>query len=283
MILVTGAAGKTGRAAIRQLVSRRLSVRALVYRTEQAGLFEHLDGVQPMVGTLEDSALMESALGGVRAVYFICPNMHPDEFSMATSAIELAARAGVEHFVYHSVLLPGVREMPHHWQKHMVEKALAESGLDYTILQPCAYMQNLMVQWPRIRENHEFEVPYSLESRMAVVDLEDVAEAAAVVLANEGHAGATYELCGPEALSQHDIAEVLSDLTGTRVAARQVSATEWELGVRTELTAYAIDALLNMFAYYDQRGLRGDSAPLGRLLGRPPTAFIDFVRRVRSV
>jgi uncharacterized protein YbjT (DUF2867 family) len=282
MILVTGAAGKTGQAVVRRLAARRLPVRALVYRADQAALYEHIDGVQTSVGALEDQAAMARAMGGVRSIYFICPNMHPDEYSLAASAIELALKSGVERFVYHSVLLPAVEEMPHHWQKHMVEQVLAGSGLDYTTLQPCAYMQNLLVQWPRIRRDHEFEVPYSLDSRMSLVDLEDVAEAAATVLSTDGHAGSTYELCGPEALSQHDLADALSEHTGSHVEARLVSATEWELGVRSELTAYAIDALLNMFEYYDQRGLRGDPAPLGRLLDRPPTSFTEFIRRTRS-
>lgn len=282
MILVTGAAGKTGRAVIRHLVRRRASIRAFVYRTEQEDLFRGVDGVEIMVGSLEDSAALTEAMAGVRSVYFICPNMRPDEQAMGTSAIEHAERSGVERFAYHSVLLPAVESMPHHWQKHLVEEALVRSSLEYTIMQPCAYMQNLLVQWTRINRDHEFEVPYSLESRMSLVDLEDVAEAAAVVLSNEGHGGATYELCGPEALSQRDLAEVLTEQTGSPVEARYVSATEWELGVRSELTAYAIDALLSMFSYYDQRGLRGNPAPLERLLDRPPTSFAEFVRRTRS-
>lgn len=281
MILVTGAAGKTGRAVIRHLVRRRMPVRAFVYRAEHEDLFRATAGVETVVGALEDPLAVAAAMAGVRSVYFICPNMHPDEEAMAASAIELAEKAGVERFAYHSVLLPAVESMPHHWQKHLVEKALVRSSLEYTIMQPCAYMQNLLVQWPRIRRDHEFEVPYSLESRMSLVDLEDVAEAAAVVLSNEGHSGSIYELCGPEALSQYDLAELLTEHTGAPVEARYVSATEWELGVRSELTAYAIDSLLNMFAYYDQRGLRGDPAPLGRLLNRPPTSFAEFIRRTR--
>ena len=169
--------------------------------------------------------------------------------------------------------------MPHHWQKHLVEQALGASGLDHTILQPCAYMQNLLAQRWKIQKDHEFEVPYSLDAQMSLVDLEDVAEAAAIVLSMDGNAGATYELCGPEALSQQDVAEVLTQHKGFRVGARWVSPTEWELNARTELSAYAIDSLLKMFAYYDKRGFRGDAEPLGRLLNRPPSSLAGFVSR----
>jgi uncharacterized protein YbjT (DUF2867 family) len=71
MILVTGAAGKTGQAVVRRLAARRLPVRALVYRADQAALYEHIDGVQTSVGALEDQAAMARAMGGVRSIYFI--------------------------------------------------------------------------------------------------------------------------------------------------------------------------------------------------------------------
>ena len=175
MILVTGAAGKTGRAVVGQLVSRRLPVRALVYRAEHEALFRSADGVETNVGALEDAGVTERAMEGAQTVYFICPNVHEFEFVLAATAIELARRSGVERFVYHSVHLPAVEEMPHHWQKHLVEQALSTSGLDYTILQPCTYMQNILGQRTRIEQEREFEVPYSLDARMSLVDLEDVA------------------------------------------------------------------------------------------------------------
>ena len=80
----------------------------------------------------------------VTAVYHICPNMHPDEVRSASWSSGQQKSLGSEHFVYHSVLHPQIKEMPHHWKKMQVEGLLFKSGLNFTILQPAAYMQNLL-------------------------------------------------------------------------------------------------------------------------------------------
>ena len=92
--------------------------------------------------------------------------------------------------------------MPHHWAKLQTEEMLFASGFDLTILQPTAYMQNIVGAWRGITEDGMFRVPYPVETRLSLVDLEDVAEAAALVLTQDGHAGATYELVGTAPLSQ---------------------------------------------------------------------------------
>ena len=82
--------------------------------------------------------------------------------------------------------------MPHHWKKLRVEEMLFESRLPYTILQPATYMQNLLAYWCKIHEEGIFQLPYSVETRLSMVDLNDVAQAAAIVLTEPGHVGATY-------------------------------------------------------------------------------------------
>ena len=81
--------------------------------------------------------------------------------------------------------------MTHHWNKLRVEETLFESGLSYTILQPASYMQNVLGGWQAIVEHGVYAAPYSVETRMSMVDLEDIAEATAVVLTEPGHLGAT--------------------------------------------------------------------------------------------
>ena len=169
MILVTGAAGKTGRAVIDALLVQGQKVRALVYRPNQDL------GVQEMiVGDMRSPAIINQALHSIRSVYFICPNMNPNEFEMGQLAIGAARSAGVEHFVYHSVLHPQTEAMPHHWQKLRVEEKLFESGLPYTILQPAAYMQNILAHWSRIVADGIYPVPYAADTRLSLVDLQDV-------------------------------------------------------------------------------------------------------------
>jgi len=279
MILITGAAGKTGRAVIRALTSRGQAVRALVHRQEQAQSVQELGVQEVAAGDLRDAAAVRQAARGVQAIYHICPNMHPEEAAIGQAVIAAGRSAGVQHVVYHSVLHPQVEVMPHHWQKMRVEEQLFESGVGYTILQPAAYMQNVLAQWNRIVQEGIYPVPYRVETRLGMVDLGDVAEAAAVVLTAEGHAGATYELAGAEVLSQIEVASVLADCLDRPVRAEAVPIEVWEQRARASgLGSYQIETLIKMFRYYGQHDFWGNPSVLGWLLGRPPTTFAAFVR-----
>jgi uncharacterized protein YbjT (DUF2867 family) len=281
VILVTGAAGKTGRAIVRALVVRGTAVRALAYRPTQVAPLRELGAQEVIVGDMRDQPTLEQAMQGVRALYHICPNMSPDELSIGQLVIGAARSAGVAHFVYHSVLHPQTEAMPHHWEKLRVEEHLFESGLPYTILQPAAYMQNVLTGWDSIVEYGVYRVPYSLETRLGMVDLEDVAAAAATVLTEPGHHGATYELAGTEVLTQTEVAAILSSALGRTVRPEAVPLDVWETGARQAgLGGYQVDTLIKMFRYYKSYGLWGNPNVLGWLLGRPPTTLAAFVQRV---
>jgi uncharacterized protein YbjT (DUF2867 family) len=219
-------------------------------------------------------------MAGARAVYHICPNVHPAEVQIGATAIAAARAAGVEHFAFHSVLHPQSEAMPHHWNKLRVEEALFESGLAVTILQPTAYMQNILAGWPGIAERGVYSIPYAVETRLSLVDLEDVAEVAATVLTSPGHRGATYELAGTPPLTQADVAEILGRQLGRPVRAetRPVEAWRRDAGV-AGVSGYAVETLVKMFGYYERYGLAGNPNVLGWLLGRPPVSLARFVER----
>jgi uncharacterized protein YbjT (DUF2867 family) len=285
MILVTGAAGKTGRAAISALSARGQAVRALVHRPAQASIAIGAGAQDVVAGDMRARATLEQALAPgpspVRAVYHICPNMSPDELSIARVVLEAARAARLEQVVYHSVLHPQTEAMPHHWQKLRVEELLFEAGLPFTILQPAAYMQNLLAYWDQIVRQGVYAVPYATGTRLGMVDLEDVAEAAAIILTEEGHAGATYELAGADVLSPAEVAGVLERQLARPVRARAVPLEEWERGARASgLGEYQVQTLLQMFRYYERYGFWGNPRVLTSLLRRPPTTFASFVQRV---
>jgi uncharacterized protein YbjT (DUF2867 family) len=280
MILISGAAGKTGRAVIRALIAQGETVRALVHRSEQTRPLEALGAREVLAGDMRDQATMDRAAYGVRSIYHICPNVSPDEVAIGQAAIAAARSSGVEHFVYHSVLHPQTEAMPHHWQKLRVEEKLFESGLPYTILQPSAYMQNVLAHWEQILAQGVYPIPYAIETRLGMVDLEDVAAAAAVVLTQPGHVGATYELAGVEALTQAKVAAILSRQLGRPVRAEVVSRQAWkEQAQASGLGDYQVQTLLKMFDYYERYGFGGNPHVLSWLLGRPPASFAAFVAR----
>ncbi|MDX1501089.1 MAG: NmrA family NAD(P)-binding protein [Thermoanaerobaculia bacterium] len=280
MILVTGAGGKTGRAVLAALARRGAAARAMVRGPRRR------DGVRTLAaevceGDLLDPRAVAAAVAGAEAIYHICPNVHPDEVAIGRGVIAAARTAGVGRLVFHSVLHPRIEAMPHHWAKLRVEELLVASGLDFTILQPAAYMQNLLAQWDAVVRRGVYAVPYDLDARVALVDLGDVAEAAARVLTEPGHEAATYELCAPGLPDQRQIAAILGDTLGREVRAVETPLDEWAARAREAgLHGYALEALLRMFRYYGRHGMAGGPRALEWLLGRPATALRRFVERV---
>jgi uncharacterized protein YbjT (DUF2867 family) len=283
MILITGSAGKTGRSVIQALVARGIPVRALVRRDDQVAVLETLGANEILVGDMRSREVIERSVQGVAAVYHIPPNMSPDELSIGKSLIAAAETEAVEHFVFHSVLKPQIKAMPHHWNKLLVEEQLIQSNLPYTILQPAAYMQNLLAHWERIIQDGLYPVPYPAGTRLSLVDLQDVARAAAIVLTEPGHHFAAYELVGTEGLSQSEVAARLSRQLSREVEVAVVPLEQWRReAAAAGLGDYQIDTLVKMFTYYSEHGFEGSATALAWLLGHPPTSFDEFVQQARE-
>ena len=280
MILITGAAGKTGQAVIRALQKRDMWIRALVHKDAQIQLLQDLGAQEVIVGDMSSRKTMNQASRGVKSVYHICPNVSPDEIKIGEIVIRAAQSTGVEHIVYHSVLHPQIESMPHHWKKMRVEELIFESGLAYTILQPAPYMQNILAYWDDIVNKSKYTVPYAGNTRLNSVDLEDVAEIAAMVLSEPGYEGAIYELCGAENLSQIELTQILSRYLGHRVDVEVVPLDEWEVSSRNKgMGDYQVNTLIKMFKYYEEFGLIGNPNILECLLHRPPTSYVTFIEK----
>ena len=274
MILVTGAAGKTGLAIIKALSRTGETIRAMVHNKTYRNAASQAGAGQVIVGNMLLSDDILEAVQGVRAIYHIPPNVHPGELEMGKLIINAARGARVSHIVYHSVLHPQIESMPHHWLKLRVEEYLLESGVPYTILQPAMYMQNISSSLPDIKEKGIYLVPYPVKTLLSLVDLKDLAEVAALVLSSPDHQGAIYELVGTEAQTQQEIAMVLAEVLNRDVQAQQMSLAYWERQVKaTGLDSYQINTLAKMFQHYEQFGFIGNPGVLSWLIGRQPTTL----------
>jgi uncharacterized protein YbjT (DUF2867 family) len=148
-------------------------------------------------------------------------------------------------------------------------------------------MQNMLASWESIIKTGKYRIPYAVESRISMVDLEDVALSAAAVLTEKNpdtnrplHAGATYELAGTLAMAQTEVADILSQVLGRPVTAESLPIESWESRARAAgMNDYQVTTLINMFAYYEKFGLSGNPHVLSWLLHRPPTSFETFVKK----
>lgn len=277
MILLTGAGGKTGKTLVR-LLSKDESVAAFVHHEKQISTLESLGAEKVIAGDLRSETDVHSAMQGVQSVYCVCPNMHPDEVGIGKLVIAEAQKAGVEHFVYHSVLHPQTEKMSHHWGKLRVEEMIFESGLPFTILQPAPYMQNLLAGWNEIVNQGIVHVPYSVRAKFSFIDLEDIAAVAQIVLTESGHKNSVYELAGTPPLSHIEVAEILGRGLNLEIQAEKEELREWRLRARG-LSEYALENLIRMFEYYDKWGLAGNPNVLRWILKREPTSLESFAKR----
>jgi uncharacterized protein YbjT (DUF2867 family) len=280
MILVTGAAGKTGKAAIKALAAKGAPVRALVRNPNHAGMLMALGASEVSLGGFDDARALARATADTQAIYHICPNVSPDEVGYARAVAAAARDNGVKRFVFHSVLHPQIEAMPHHWTKMRVEEMLFAAGFDLTVLQPTAYMQNILGAWRGIVADGVFCVPYPVATRLSLVDLDDVAEAAALALTEDGHSGASYELVGTKPLSQSEVAAAVGVALGRKVRAEAETTEAWEARVAAAgMGEHERATLAAMFRYYADHGLIGNPNTLSWLLGRAPNSLAGFLGR----
>jgi len=268
VIVVTAAGGKTGSAVVRALWSRGHRVRAVVGRSSPHPELTALSA-DVVAADLTDPDAVLPHLADAEALYLIWPNFHPAETAGATALLEAARRAGVRRVVYHSVLRPQARSMPHHAAKDRVEEALDASGLIWRVLQPCAYADNLDGQLAEVAATGVFHSPWGLERAQSLVALADVAEAAAVLLTEDGLDGGTFEAAGPEPLDAPRIAELLGAWLDREVRAADVVPD----GPVPE--DYESRCARLMFDHYRAYGFTGSPRVLTALLGRPPRTFAD--------
>ncbi|KAK1952055.1 NmrA family protein [Colletotrichum sublineola] len=317
MILVTSAAGGVGRPLIRKLVANGLEVRAFVKNEEQAKRARADSATEVVIGDLRQPGDLENALRGVCQVYHTAPTQLIDEVPVAKRLITAAQAEQLHAVVFQSVIHPDIAELPHHRQKLLVEELLKESGLPVTILRPSHYMQNVLDFWDFFGAGL-LPYPTSPESRMGVVDSDDIAEAGANVLANpEGHIGKTYDLSTVE-LTRNDMAQIWSRVLGHPVTAIRlppqaltqpisavgtfgaaITRSLFSNGLRVlpnivrglcsapyargfpNWPPDAQDTYVQMMKYYDVHGLpAGNLEDLPKVLLRPATTYEQFARRI---
>jgi NAD(P)H dehydrogenase (quinone) len=277
MILVTSAGGK---AVIAALVARGIATRAFVRSAAHREALKGIGVADVAIGALDDDAALLRAMQDIDAVYHICPNASPHEVAFADAVIAAAEAAEVPRLVFHSVLHPQIEAMPHHFAKMRVEEMLFSSELNFTILQPTAYMQNILGERERMTTEGIYRVPYPVETMLSLVDLDDVAAVAARVLTEDGHAFATYELVGTAPVSQIEVAETFSSALDRDVRAESESVKAWQARARIDgMNEHTVTVLTKMFVSYAGDGLKGNPNVLGWLLGRKPTTLAEFAAR----
>ena len=280
-ILLTAANGRTGRAVLTALVKVGADVKVFLRDERQWPALEELGAASYAIGDMENASTINAAMASCETIIHIGPPMHPNEVEITSRFINAASSHGVSRFVYYSVMHPLRRVVRHHRLKLDAEETLIESGLPYTIVQPMRYMQHLALIWNKVLVTSIHAMPFNVDVKFNVVDLRDLAEATAIVATSPGQLYATYELAGPEALSQRDMAAVISRVLGREIRAEALSLEQMEKNARAGGAGDdRVEQMLTMNSHYDEYGFRGNPNVLRWVLGREPNTFENYVRRL---
>jgi uncharacterized protein YbjT (DUF2867 family) len=174
-VLVVGANGKTGRHIVPALKRRGKPV--AIFGMSRRGTVRK--DIEPVIGDFEVPDDRQRVVADMDVVIHYGPAFHPRESAMGTGIIDAAVAAHVQRFVFVSVLHPEIGALLNHQAKLAVEAYLIDSGLQWTVLRPQQYMQNIDVL-ETLRVGH-LAMPYPVETVLSHVDMVDLAEAAAKV------------------------------------------------------------------------------------------------------
>lgn len=252
-ILVIGASGKTGRRVLQSLVASGRATRA-ASRTS------------PTRFDWDEPRTWAPALAGAGAAYVVAPERPTD----VDRFLAEASNAGLERLVLLSARHPeqgGDGVMP------AIEAAVRSGPLPATVLQPSWFVQNF-TEGMFVHEVADgvLSLPVG-QGREPFIDTADIAAVAVAALTDGRHAGATYELSGPESMTFDDAVRRLGAASGRDLRFEPVEPGPWADAAAAFLPAPVVELLLNLFAAI--RDGDNDHLSLGveHALGRAPHSF----------
>ena len=213
VILVAGATGNVGRNVVSELLGAGAEVRALTRNPDGADLPIGVDAVR---GDLSKPDSLRDALSGVTAVFLVWPFLS----AKAASAVIDAVQGHASRIAYLSSMSvrDGVNRQtdPISSFHSEIERLISRSRLQLTFLRPSGFATNTLVWAPQIRAGSTVQWPYG-GARRSLIDENDIAAVATCALLDEQHAGHTYLLSGPQALTQIEQLELIGEAIGRQL------------------------------------------------------------------
>ncbi|MBS1914064.1 MAG: NAD(P)H-binding protein [Bacteroidetes bacterium] len=268
-VLVTGATGRVGRLVVAQLLEAGVPVRALSRRPADAGLPA---AVEVVSGDLTLPESLDAGLRGIGAVFLVW------------TAPPATAPAVIERLAAHArrvVLLSSPHRTPHPFFQQPnpmarlhaeLERLIAASGLESTIIRPGMFASNILFWWTSmIRDGNVVRWPYGA-AETAPIDERDLAAVAARALYEEEHGGADYVLTGPESLSQAEQVGIIGDVIGRPIRFEEMSPEEFRRETAGHWPAPVVDMLLAAWGAAIGQPVYMTSTVSG-IIGSPPRTF----------
>jgi uncharacterized protein YbjT (DUF2867 family) len=274
-IAVTGATGRLGGRVARLLADDGVPQRLIVRDATRA---PHLAGAEVRVAEYADPAALTTALEGVDVALMVSGAEAIDRVAQHRGAIDAAVRAGVGHLIYTSFIGAGPTATFTLVRDHgATEEHLRASGLTYTILRDNLYADFLPLM---VGEDGVIRGPGG-DGRVAAVAQDDIAEVIATLLRASGdHAGRTYDLTGPDAITLAEAAAEIASATGRPVSYYDETIEE-AYASRASYGApdWQVDAWVSTYTAIAAGELAAVSGDIEAITGHPPTSLARLLAR----
>jgi NAD(P)H dehydrogenase (quinone) len=229
----------------------------------------------------DDPITLDEAFVDADAMLLVSTTTVGERFDNARNAIDAAARAGVSRIVYTSIVNASTARMSLADEHRRTEDYLRESGSAFVILRNGWYLENYTDQLPMITKYRAL-LGSAQDGRVSAASRRDYADAAAAVLTQDGHLGATYELGGaPFTLTE--LAATISDVLGTHIAYQDMSVADYTGALTAAgLPLEMADAVADADAGLARGELFTASEDLAKLIGRPATTAREAVQNAAT-
>ncbi|HWZ97702.1 MAG TPA: SDR family oxidoreductase [Candidatus Dormibacteraeota bacterium] len=275
MILITGASGSVGREVVREMMKTGGEFCAMFRSKEEAA--KAPQGVKTVIADFADAGSLQRALEGVESVFLVCSPVQ-QLVELEGNMIEECKKAGVKKIVLNSALGAGDcgKSFPS-WHRK-VEDKLEASGVEFVFLRPNGFMQNILAFLaPSIKAQGAFYDAMG-NAKTSYVDVRDVGAVAARTLTAAGHSGKIYELNGPEALTQDEIAKRISEKSGRVVSHVNIPREAHQKAMLDlGMPEWQVKALIELQDYYVSGRAATVDGVVEKLLGRPARTMDAFL------
>ena len=283
-VLVTSSTGLTGKAITKALSHAGATVVAMVHSESHSQEMKEIGASEVVIADVTNVDDLRKVMSNVDAVYYICPTAYPEEGKIGQLAINVAKEVHVKKFIYQSVLHSIEPSLIHHRQKLMVEQALIDSGLNYVILQPAPFMQNILNARDALFKSHIFVQKFfhdkNSKNLINLIDVNDYAEAAAHTILNNEFSSSTFEICGPKNLSAADILNDMKKVLSSEIELKFITDEEFtKMSQSHHVSNDKISTLLIMFKHYNEGDFCGNDFFAKQIIGHQLTTFEKFLQK----
>lgn len=281
MILVTSAAGHLGPHLFDELLAK-VPPYQVAASSRHPDKLDHLSrrGVSVRKVEYADPRTLHAALTGIEALLLLSTDADVAcRTAQHESVIEVAKLRGVRRIVYTSFLDPDAASpFPFSAAHGATEAALRASGLAWTVLRVSGFAETLIEDVNSAFETGIYADP-SPRGRVSYVSRADVARAAVAALLDPGHAGKTYDITGPAALSSRDVAAILSCIAGRRIETRTTPVRDYVASLKERgMRDYFAEAIGGLHVAIDEGRLQKVSNDVKRLTGHPANLVEEALR-----